>query len=109
MENVLPKLFSELRRSGLSDEHATVVCNAAAEGVKHPPVTTLAEYQKSWVLCHAAENALTTLDDGSTIAAWFKSVAQAVCDFEIGYKAKHGYLPLHPGSPETTDGPHGSA
>ena len=105
----LPKLRLALMRNGMSNEAAASVCNDIEEGNPPGVISTPDAYQRSWVICKAIEEILTTLDDGSGAAAWCSAIAHRILDFEDAYEAKHGHRPLNPGPPEWTDGPTGSA
>jgi hypothetical protein len=105
----LPKLHAELVRNGMSSEVAAFTCNAIRVGARPPIVATLEAYREAWIVCHAMQRILTTLDDGSEAAAWCVALAHALKDFENAYVKEHGHQPLNPGPPETTDGPKGRA
>jgi hypothetical protein len=105
----LPRLRAELVRNGMSEEAAAFVCKAVLAGAQQPAITTLKEYQEAWTVCHAMEEILTTLDDGSEAAACCTAFAHATIDFEVAYVKQHGHQPLNASPPEITDGPKGSA
>jgi hypothetical protein len=90
------KLLAELRRAGLSADVAEFACKEALLGAAQSPLRSVSQYQQAWLICHAAEKVLNTLDDGSKPAAWCSSLAQAIIDFEDAYKLKHGHMPLSP-------------
>jgi hypothetical protein len=101
LEVFLPKLRAQLLRNGMSAEAADFVCKGITVGAQQPAITTLEQYQDAWTICYAAEQILTTLEDGSEAAAWCSALAISIIDYEVGYIKRHGHAPLHAGPPET--------
>jgi hypothetical protein len=91
-------------RNGISEDHAAFICNSVTVRAQQPSITTIEQYQEAWTVCYAAEEVLTSLDDGSEAVAWRTALAHVIFDFEDAYLAKHGHMPLNPAPPEGTDG-----
>ena len=105
----LPKLQSKLVERGIAAKRATSICHAILSGKKPRPIKSLQEYQEAWTVADASNEILTTIEDGSKLAAWSTDYTHALFDFEDEYRSKHGHMPLHPGPPEMTDEPTGRA
>ena len=109
LEIFLPKLLAALEHKGVSEAAITMIWKSVMAGSKQPPIKTIEHYQSAWTACDTAADILTSLDDGSQAAAWCCALSRRIFDFERAYTTRHGHPPLHPGGPDVTDGPMGSA
>src|SRR5262245_28065152 len=109
LEVILPKLFEALVREGFTSDQATLVCTSVRNKRLPPPIKDQDGYLAAWMVCHASEEILTTLDDGSDVAVWCSALATRVMEYEDAYLARQGHRPLNPGGPEWTVGPTGRA
>jgi hypothetical protein len=109
LEVFLPKLLTALERKGLPEAAVVFTWKSVLAGAKQPPIKSVEHYQIAWTACDTASDILTTLDDGSEAAVWCSALVHRIFDFEDGYKAEYGHLPLSPGGPESTEGPIGTA
>jgi hypothetical protein len=109
LEVLLPKLFELLLKEGFTSDQAAFVCSSVRKKRLPPPIKGQDDYVSAWAVCHAAEEILVTLDDGSDLAVWCSALASRVIEYEDSYLASQGHRPLNPGGPEWTVGPTGSA
>ena len=110
LDVLLPKLRAKLLENGLTPEHAATTCKAIQNGKKPRELKTAEEYQVAWTICDSMEDVLTTLDDVSEAAEWCTAIAHRIFSYEDAFKARHGYMPLHPGRQHGEwDGPAGTA
>jgi hypothetical protein len=109
LELFLPQLHGKLIKRGISPKRATSICQAILSGKKQRAIKTVEQYQEAWTVADASNEILTTIEDGSKLAAWSTEYNHALFDFEDAYFAKHGHMPLNPGPAEMTDGPTGRA
>jgi len=77
----LPRLYFKLLGTGMSKEAALSTCSALRGSSLPPAITTLEEYPRCWIICHAMEGLLTTLDDGSEAARWCTELALGIIKF----------------------------
>jgi hypothetical protein len=109
LEVLLPKLFEALLREGFTLDQAALICTSVRKKRLPPRIKSQDDYVSAWTVCHATEEVLITLDDGSAVAVWCSALASRVIEYEDAYLASQGHRPLNPGGPEWTVGPTGSA
>jgi hypothetical protein len=105
----LPKLRDLLIANGMTPGEADFACESIRVGAKPQAIKRIEDYRHAWTVCHAMEDVLTDLDDGSDAANYCSALAHRIFDYEDEYTAKHGRRPLNPGGPEWTEGGHGNA
>jgi hypothetical protein len=86
----LPQLRTALVLNGMSADAAAFTCNAVQVGAQQQAITSLEEYREARTVCATMEEILTTLDDGSEVAAYCIALAHAIIDYEDAYVKKHG-------------------
>ena len=91
LDAFLPKLRAALVLCGMREDAAAFTCNALRVGAQQQAITSLEEYQEARTVCAAMEEILTTLDDGSEVAAYCIALAHAIIDYEEAYKEKRGH------------------
>ena len=109
LEIFLRELHAKLIENGIAPKRAVRICNTIRSGKKQPTLLSVEDYQEAWIVSDTSSEILTTLEDGSKLAAWSIALAQAVFDFEDAFKAEHGHLPLNAAGPDWIDGPQGNA
>ena len=78
LEIFLRELHAKLIENGIAPKRAVRICNRIRSGKKQPTLLSVEDYQEAWIVSDTSSEILTTLEDGSKLAAWSIALAQAV-------------------------------